>query len=71
MNVVIKRAIQIVGTQSELARQVGADQSTVSKWLNGTPVSSRFIAPISAATGGKITAAEILESIATDKSDAA
>ncbi|EPG5002501.1 transcriptional regulator [Klebsiella oxytoca] len=69
MNVVIKRAIEIVGTQSELARRVGADQSTVSKWLNGTPVSSRFISLLSEATEGQITASEILESICTAKSD--
>jgi predicted transcriptional regulator len=34
-NEAIKRAIGIAGSQAELARKAGVNQSTVSKWLNG------------------------------------
>ncbi|MBE9969116.1 helix-turn-helix domain-containing protein [Citrobacter freundii] len=63
MNTVIQRAIDIAGSQTELARRIGTDQSSVSKWLNGSEISSRFILAIVTATGGEISAYEILKSL--------
>ncbi|MEN4905674.1 MULTISPECIES: transcriptional regulator [Rahnella] len=63
MNHVIEKAIVITGSQSELARRIGVGQSTVSKWLNGAEISSRYITAISAATEGQISQAEILSSL--------
>lgn len=63
MNTVIKRAIDIAGSQTELARRVGTDQPNISKWLNGAEISSRFILAIVTATGGEISAYEILTSL--------
>lgn len=63
MNRVIKKAIGIAGSQSELAKRVGVGQSTISKWLKGAEISSRYISSISVATDGKVTPAEILSSL--------
>ncbi|CAM6497228.1 transcriptional regulator [Klebsiella michiganensis] len=63
INDAIKRAINIAGSQAELARKTGVNQSTVSKWLNGAEIGSRFIKSIVVATDGKVSAAEILNSI--------
>ncbi|MGE0968689.1 hypothetical protein ACQFN5_00865 (plasmid) [Klebsiella sp. WOUb02] len=46
-----------------MARKTGVNQSTVSKWLNGAEIGSRFIKSIVVATEGKVSAAEILNSI--------
>ncbi|WLY35707.1 transcriptional regulator [Klebsiella pneumoniae] len=63
VNDAIKRAIGIAGSQTELARKTGVNQSTISKWLNGAEISSRFIKSIVVATDGKVSADEILNSI--------
>ena len=63
VNEAIKRAICIAGSQSELARKTGVNQSTVSKWLNGAEIGSRFIKSIVIATDGQVSASEILNSI--------
>lgn len=68
-NEIIKQAINIVGSQSELARKIGVNQSTVSKWLNGADIGSRFIKSISIATDGQISTSEILNSISYDDSN--
>lgn len=66
MNQAIQRAIDIVGSQSELARRVGTGQPNVSKWLNGAEISSRFIPAISTATDGKVSTSELLNSLSRD-----
>lgn len=63
INEAIKRAIGIAGSQAELARKAGVNQSTISKWLNGAEISSRFIKSIVIATDGQVSASEILNSI--------
>ncbi|MDR3431076.1 MAG: YdaS family helix-turn-helix protein [Rouxiella aceris] len=63
MNHVIEKAISITGSQSELGRRIGVGQSTISKWLNGAEISSRYISALAAATDGKISQAEILSSL--------
>lgn len=71
MNLAIQRAITIAGSQTELARRVGTRQSSVSKWLNGAEISSRFITAIVTATDGKVSASEILNSLNPARSDRA
>ncbi|WP_308824427.1 transcriptional regulator [Sodalis praecaptivus] len=66
MNQVIERAICIAGSQSELARRIGTGQPSVSKWLYGAEISSRFISAIVKATDGKVSAVEILNSITSN-----
>ncbi|MGL5389159.1 helix-turn-helix domain-containing protein [Serratia fonticola] len=63
MNGVIQKAITLAGSQKELARKVGVDQSAVSKWLNGGGIRSQYIPAIVAATNDQLTAAEILASL--------
>lgn len=63
MNGVIQKAITLAGSQKELARKVGVDQSAVSKWLNGGGIRSQYIPAIAAATNDQLTAAEILASL--------
>ncbi|HGK4433011.1 TPA: transcriptional regulator [Yersinia enterocolitica] len=63
MNHVIEKAIDIAGSQSELAKRVGVGQSTISKWLGGAEISSRYISALELATGGEISTLEILESL--------
>lgn len=63
MNHVIEKAINIAGSQSDLAKQVGVGQSTVSKWLNGAEISSRYISALVKATNGEVTTEEILKSL--------
>lgn len=58
-----KDAIGIVGSQSKLALKVGVGQPTVSKWLNGADIGSRYISAISQATDGAISETSILQSI--------
>ncbi|HBL7061406.1 TPA: helix-turn-helix domain-containing protein [Klebsiella oxytoca] len=63
MNAIIQRAIEIVGSQKELAEKVGVDQSAVSKWLRGGGIRSQYIPKISLATNGEISAETILASV--------
>ncbi|MFC0140643.1 transcriptional regulator [Erwinia mallotivora] len=66
MNIVIKRAISIVGSQKELAKRVGVDQSAVSKWLRGGGIRSQYIPALIAATNEQLTALEIINSVGAE-----
>lgn len=66
MNIVIKRAISIAGSQKELARKVGVDQSAVSKWLRGGGIRSQYIPCLVAATDGQLTTVEIINSLRSE-----
>ncbi|WP_431221696.1 transcriptional regulator [Serratia sp. L9] len=71
MNQIVEKAINIAGSQSELAKRIGVGQSTISKWLGGAEISSRYIPALVTATGSQITAEQILESLLPpDGSDA-
>lgn len=63
MNNAIKKAISIAGSQQELARRVGVDQSAVSKWLAGGGIRSQYIPAITSATNGQLSTEEILASL--------
>ncbi|CNG42968.1 YdaS family helix-turn-helix protein [Yersinia intermedia] len=63
MNEVIQKAISIAGSQSELARRVGVDQSAVSKWLFGGGIRAHYIPAIVKATQGEISVDEVINSL--------
>ncbi|WP_406894378.1 transcriptional regulator [Serratia marcescens] len=69
INSVIQKAISIASSQVELAKKVGVDQSSVSKWLNGGGIKSKYISAIVSATNGEVTAAEILSSLQEKPND--
>lgn len=53
----IKKAIDVVGTQAELAKVTGVSQQMISKLLNNPdfPISSKTAVAIELATQGKVT----------------
>lgn len=50
-NAAIKKAVDIAGSQSELARRIGARQGDVWKWLKGRKVKPDLVLAIEEATG--------------------
>lgn len=59
MNPVIKKAIEIAGTQEKLAKMCGVSQPAVHLWLKGGKVSPEKVMRIVNATNGLIKAHEI------------
>ena len=59
MNLVIQKALGIVGSQKRLADLCDVSQPAVHKWLNGGAVSPEKVSAIVNATGGQIKAYEI------------
>lgn len=57
----IERAIAICDSQQGLADRIGVSQALISQWLSGALVHQRHFPGIVAATGGLVTAAELLE----------
>lgn len=52
----IKRAVEIVGSQSLLAKAIGAHKVLVNQWVLGQrPIPARWCIPIEQATGGAVT----------------
>lgn len=47
----IEHAVQLAGSQSELARRIGSTQGSVWRWLNGTPVPPEAVLRIEAEFG--------------------
>lgn len=59
-NEVIRRAVEIVGGQSEMARLLDVKPPTVNQWVSGVrPVPPRRCPAIEKATGGVITRPEL------------
>jgi len=54
----LKKAVEIVGSQSELARRIGVKQQNIWSWLN-RPVPAEFVIPIERATDGQVTRHEL------------
>ena len=52
MNLVIYKALEIVGSQQRLADACGVSQPAVHKWLNGGSVSPKHVLSIVKATNG-------------------
>lgn len=59
MNLVIQRALSIVGSQKKLAEACDVSQPAVHKWLNGGKVSPEKVQAIVNATDGIVKAHEI------------
>lgn len=59
MNKVIKKALQIVGSQKNLANICGVTQPAVHKWLHGGAVSPSKVAAIVKATNGEVQAYQL------------
>ncbi|HGP0311624.1 YdaS family helix-turn-helix protein [Citrobacter freundii] len=62
-NIIIQKAINIVGSQQKLADLCGVTQPTVWRWLHAGGMSSHHVMEIVNATEGKIKATELLKSI--------
>jgi len=68
----IQRAVEIVGTQTELARRIGATQGQVSHWVVGfKPVPPNRCIPIEKATEGQVTRYELRPDIFGERPDVA
>ena len=59
MNVLIEQAVNILKSQSALARACNVSQPTVNLWLKGGEYSAKYAARIEQATQGAITAQEL------------
>lgn len=59
----VQKAINIVGSQAELAERCDVWQQTVSKWLHKGSVPFNSVEKVVIATGGKLTAAELCPKI--------
>ena len=63
MNEQIKKSINVVGSQSHLARLCGVSQGAVGKWLNGGEYSAKYAWRIEQTTQGKVTAVELYRAL--------
>lgn len=63
MNELITNAVNILGSQSALARSCGVTQPTVNLWLNGGEYSAKYAWRIEQATQGKVTAVELCRAL--------
>jgi len=54
MNEKVKKATEICGSQSALARICGVSQPTVNGWLNGADMDVKYIPSIIKATNGAV-----------------
>lgn len=63
MNESIKKAVSILGSQSNLANACGVTQGAVQKWLNGGGISAEYLLKIESATNGQVTIREICEEL--------
>lgn len=56
----LQEAVNIVGTQTELARIIGVNQSHISNWIHrDKKVPPDYCIPIEKAVGGKVTRHEL------------
>lgn len=59
-NLLIEKAVSVVGTKAALARAVGVKPPTIHQWLKGErPVPAGKCRAIEAATNGVVTAAQL------------
>lgn len=60
MNLVIKRAVEVVGSQKNLAIACGVSQAAVQKWLYGkSRVAPEHVVELVHATNGQVKAHEV------------
>jgi len=58
MSSAIERVIQVVGSQSELARRLGITPQSVQQWVAAKHVPAKRVIAIERATGGKVSRRE-------------
>ncbi|QNS14262.1 transcriptional regulator [Mannheimia bovis] len=63
MNESIKKAVSILGSQTNLANACGVTQGAVQKWLNGGGISAEYLLKIESATNGQVTIRAICEEL--------
>lgn len=51
MEYALKKAVEIAGGQTQLARQIGVSQPAVWNWLNKSPIPAEHVLPVEKATG--------------------
>jgi len=59
----LERAVQIVGSQSELARRLGVKQQHVHQWIERGWMPAEYCRPTEDATGGQVTRYELDEKV--------
>lgn len=69
MNKTIMNIIAISGSQQKLADFCGVSQMTVSKWLNGGGINSRYIPLLAQASKGEYTIEDILNELSKSNLD--
>lgn len=67
MNNSIQKAVEILGSQSALARACGVSQPTVNLWLKGGGISVTLAQKIENATNGQVTVYEIAKGVKQEK----
>lgn len=66
MNRAIEKAIEIVGSQKELARRMGVTQPNISRLLHRQNLRPSTCQALAAAVNGSITAAEFKQGFVSD-----
>lgn len=64
MNEVVKKAIDLCGSQEALAHACGVSQAAVSLWLRGGGISVKYIPLIVKATNGEVKVHDICPELA-------
>jgi len=59
----LTRAIEIIGSQAELARRINVQPQAVTNWLNGKNMSPESAAAIERETGGKVRADQLVPTV--------
>ena len=59
----IKRAVTLVGGQSELARLVGVKPQSVQQWVAAARAPAKYFRSIETATDKKVTREELLDDL--------
>lgn len=67
----LEKAVEIAGSQAELARRIGKKQAHVWNWLNrDNEVPAEAVIPIEAATGGEVTRHDLRPDLYPDEAAA-
>lgn len=71
MNTSIERAVQIVGSQSEVARQVGVKPQSVQQWVSSGRVPPHWCLTLERITNKQITRYDLRPDVFGEKAPAA
>jgi DNA-binding transcriptional regulator YdaS (Cro superfamily) len=59
----IERAVEVAGSQSELARRIGVRQQTVNGWVRDGAAPAKWIDAIFQATKGRVARKRLLDDV--------